>query len=182
MLVKEGATSSCPHLLCSFRGKAAPTACELRAILQDCIPLSGGGPSLPYTGSQGGELGWGFVSQPGRSPGLFHAQRSARVCTTASGITCSLGIKEYLLLKCRICLVCKYLPAKCTRKGSPALLCSKALGSLQCKPWHGSAGVVLLSPGERKLMLKALGMLAWLVRLGMGATRDRNCKDLYFFW
>lgn len=29
-------------------------------------------------------------------------------------------------------------------------------------------------------MLKARGMLGWLVLLGMGATRDRNCKDLYF--
>lgn len=132
--VKEGAAASCPRLLCSFREKAAPTACKLRAILQDCIPLhEGGGPSLPHTGSQGGELGWGFVSQPGRSPGLFHAQRCARVCTTASGITCSLGG----ILKCRTCLVCKYLPAKCTREGSPALLCSKALGSLQCT--HGRA-------------------------------------------
>lgn len=115
VLVKEGAAACCPCPLCSFQGKAVPGA-----MLQDCLLLRRVlvAPACP-------ELGRGFVSQPGRSPELFHAQSHARVCTAAQGLTWSLAG----ILKCCSCLVCKYLSANCTRRGGSAFPCSKARGS-----------------------------------------------------
>lgn len=106
VLVTEGAAACHPCPLCSFRGKAA---CGSPSVLHP--PPWGGWPSSCHTGFWGRELGCGF-----------EPWARACACRTARGVTCSLvGI-----LKCCTCLVCENPPAKCTRRGSSALCCSKA--------------------------------------------------------
>lgn len=131
---------------------------------------------MPMLGLGEGSWDVGLSQKP------LQEQSCARARTMAWSVLCSLAG----ILNLCTCLVCKYLPAKCTRGAAPSSsaqnrVVASGAGVLPAQTWRGSAGEYRFPTGLGINSPSPLDVVV-VSTTGCGATWGRKRKVCWWFF